>query len=560
MQFNFSKKALMFCGGILALYSSYQLKANAVPSSYYNYKSNFISLDQEQNQVTSVSQLRDIAPSDWAYEALKGLVERYGCIVGYPDRTFRGDRALSRWEFAAGLNACLNSMERIVQQGYATKADVETLKKLAQDFQIELNVLGRRIEKLDNKVAFLENHQFSTTTKLNGEAVFSLAGATTNSNQTVLQNRVRLEFDTSFTGDDVLVTRFASGNFIPFNSGPVLGGVSPTTTLVNSIGAITNNSLGIDVLAYYGFYQLGNFEISTYIAPWGANYNDYVPLLDPYFTNHGDGGRGALTPMGQNAPIVLIGGGTGAGVNMKLGYSTLTMGYMSGNNGAGNPQPSSGLFNGGTTVLAQYTQKFSESFTMAFTYVNAYDDAGVPIFNEGVSGLIGGALIGTQLANGFSGADTSNPDGEPNLDSQKVSNSYGVEMSWKISKNIVFNGFGSYTNVDFLGTGDTGLGGTQSGKGEVWSFGGRLGFLDVGKQGALLGFVAGVQPYYGNISVAGINGNYSTSMPVQLELFYKYPVNNNVLLTPGIIWLSHPTQAIGDGSQLIGVLRATYSF
>jgi hypothetical protein len=58
-------------------------------------------------QITSVSELKDVAPTEWAYEALRSLVERYGCIVGYPDRTYRGNRALTRWEFAAGLNACM---------------------------------------------------------------------------------------------------------------------------------------------------------------------------------------------------------------------------------------------------------------------------------------------------------------------------------------------------------------------------------------------------------------------------------------------------------------------
>ncbi|MDJ0583412.1 iron uptake porin, partial [Crocosphaera sp.] len=67
----------------------------------------FNSSSESMNQVTSVSELQDITPTAWAYEALRGLVERYGCIVGYPDRTFRGKRSLSRWEFAAGLNACL---------------------------------------------------------------------------------------------------------------------------------------------------------------------------------------------------------------------------------------------------------------------------------------------------------------------------------------------------------------------------------------------------------------------------------------------------------------------
>ncbi len=45
------------------------------------------------SQINSVSQLRDVSPTDWAYESLRSLVERYGCIVGYPDRTFRGNRA-----------------------------------------------------------------------------------------------------------------------------------------------------------------------------------------------------------------------------------------------------------------------------------------------------------------------------------------------------------------------------------------------------------------------------------------------------------------------------------
>lgn len=65
-------------------------------------------------QVTNVSQLRDVQPSDWAYEAMRSLVERYGCLAGYPDGTFRGDRSLTRFEFAAGLNACLEQINRII--------------------------------------------------------------------------------------------------------------------------------------------------------------------------------------------------------------------------------------------------------------------------------------------------------------------------------------------------------------------------------------------------------------------------------------------------------------
>ncbi len=47
-----------------------------------------------EGQVNSVSQLSDIKPSDWAFQTLRSLVERYGCIAGYPDVTYRGNRPL----------------------------------------------------------------------------------------------------------------------------------------------------------------------------------------------------------------------------------------------------------------------------------------------------------------------------------------------------------------------------------------------------------------------------------------------------------------------------------
>jgi len=41
-----------------------------------------------QEQVTSISQFSDVRPTDWAYQALSNLVERYGCVAGYPTGTF----------------------------------------------------------------------------------------------------------------------------------------------------------------------------------------------------------------------------------------------------------------------------------------------------------------------------------------------------------------------------------------------------------------------------------------------------------------------------------------
>ena len=66
-------------------------------------------------QVTSVSQFSDVQPTDWAFQALQSLVERYGCIAGYPNGTYRGNRAMTRYEFAAGLNACLNWVNELIE-------------------------------------------------------------------------------------------------------------------------------------------------------------------------------------------------------------------------------------------------------------------------------------------------------------------------------------------------------------------------------------------------------------------------------------------------------------
>jgi len=95
--------------------------------------------DTQMEQVTSVSQLSDVRPTDWAFQALQSLVERYGCIVGYPDKTYRGNHALSRYEFAAGLNACMDRVNELLAAGTAglvKKEDLITFQKLQEQFEI----------------------------------------------------------------------------------------------------------------------------------------------------------------------------------------------------------------------------------------------------------------------------------------------------------------------------------------------------------------------------------------------------------------------------------------
>ena len=100
-------------------------------------------------QVTSVSQLSDVKPTDWAFQALQSLVERYGCIAGYPDKTYRGNRAMTRYEFAAGLNSCMDRVNDLIAAStadMAKKEDLATLRKLQEQFAAELATLRGRVD------------------------------------------------------------------------------------------------------------------------------------------------------------------------------------------------------------------------------------------------------------------------------------------------------------------------------------------------------------------------------------------------------------------------------
>nr|WP_261789790.1 iron uptake porin [Synechococcus elongatus] len=197
-------------------------------------------------QITSVNELSDIRPTDWAYQALQSLVERYGCIVGYPDRTFRGSRPLSRYEFAAGLNACL---EKVIEFA-ASKEDLDTLKRLTEEFQTELATLRGRVDALEARTTELEANQFSTTTKLRGNVIFGLDalansnGNEVNSNDAVsFGNKVDLDLDTSFTGSDLLKTRLRARNIEPITNRLDPGFRAPGSCWTMVVTPITPSSL-----------------------------------------------------------------------------------------------------------------------------------------------------------------------------------------------------------------------------------------------------------------------------------------------------------------------------
>lgn len=75
----------------------------------------------------------DMEPDAWASSSVRSLMERYGCIAGFPDGQFRGEELMTRYQFAAGLDACLNRLDAILQSRIdelVTKEDLATLFRI----------------------------------------------------------------------------------------------------------------------------------------------------------------------------------------------------------------------------------------------------------------------------------------------------------------------------------------------------------------------------------------------------------------------------------------------
>jgi hypothetical protein len=113
---------------------------------------------QAGEQITTASQLSDLRPDSWAYQALANLVSRYGCVAGYPSGSFLGGRPISRYEAAALLSSCLDRVSEVTDE----------LKRLIGDLQPELARLRGKTDGLEARIGALEAQAFSTTTKFMG--------------------------------------------------------------------------------------------------------------------------------------------------------------------------------------------------------------------------------------------------------------------------------------------------------------------------------------------------------------------------------------------------------
>ena len=491
-----------------------------------------------EEQVTSVSQFSDVKPTDWAYQALSNLIERYGCVAGYPGGTYKGQRAMTRFEAAALLNACLDRVTEVTDE----------LKKLMAEFEKELAVLKGRVDGLEAKVGVLEAQQFSTTTKLKGIATMVLGGATYGTNavnnlQTAaligavpnglsFNYDVRLAFDTSFTGKDLLRTTLRSGNAA--NSAFGFGNGVTTATAMEAFfqdptipGGDANNIVGINRL----FYQ---FPIgSNFTATFGARVrqDDMLAMWPSVYP--ADSILDLFTYAGSPVTYNLALGG-GAGLWWRNGGFSISANYVSQNAGNGVTAPgTTNLLTGAPVSGGIGNQSSTSNSTVQIGYAgNNWGLAAAYSYLQGFPLQATNTVNNGILFGGLSPAST---------------NAFALSGYWQPSQSgwvpSISAGWGvSTTNI--LGTQGAGFGTATA---NSWTVG--LQWADAFVKGNALGFGFGQNTMISKVSsnlaagaLAPNDGNWAW------EWWYKFQVTDNISVTPGLFYLSRP---LGETTNLV---------
>ncbi|WP_298977294.1 iron uptake porin [uncultured Thermosynechococcus sp.] len=506
-------------------------------------------------QVTSVSQLSDVNPTDWAYQALASLVEKYGCIAGYPDGTFRGNRAATRYEMAAALNACLD----VISDRFATKEDLEALRRLTEEFKAELATLRGRVDKLEARTAQLEAQQFATLTKLNATVIFNISDANditarapgvvapppvVNNTNPVANQRTRLNFDTSFYGKDRLRLRLEAANIQQYDLF--------TNTDMGRLGYDGNTGNAFQLgKAFYSFpvTSKGRLILDFVRGEFNDNFNNFNPFLQSSDT-------GALSRFGRFNPIYRAGSGANAaGVSFKYDLIsnkekgtgvTLNLGYLAPNSQNPNANATAqGFLDGAYAALAQVDVQPVKNLALGLTYVHSF---GLDPFAATGSTGPGSAANPLALV----------------AVTRQAADSLGFQFTYRPIQKLNIAGWVGYARP-YRVIGAAGrLNGIPVDVAEVLNWAVTLASPDLWRKGDLAGLVFGQPPqvirFIPNVPTPPGNPSLTAFNSYHVEGFYRFAVSKNLSITPGIIAVFNPNSNPNNNTLVIGAIRTTFSF
>lgn len=498
-------------------------------------------------QVTSVTQFSDVEPGDWAYEALSFLANSedaggLDCLEGYPDGSYRGNRSLSRFEFAAGLAACLDAIA-------GTNLDAEQITRveaLQREFAAELASLRGRVDALESQVDELEANQFSTTTRLFGQAVVGVQGRNENdftffvdeltddeSNINLITN-LQLSLLTQFDERTILLTGLQAGDGRTVEDGPALSNFFRL-----GYEGDTDNEFELSDLSLR--HLIGD-DFAIVVGAEGLN---AVNVFRG--TNRVEGaGLGPLSLFAQRNPIIGIGNGrAGVGFDWQIANRFSLQGVYS------TSRPSDpglgGLFGGDqgeTAIGAQLVVTPVDELDISFQYINSYSPfgrLGTGIGDDQVA-VLGG-----------------------NFRAPINTNALGTSLAWQISNTFSLGGWFGYTNSDLQG---------DTGNAETINWMVFLNVADVLGDGNLLGLYVGQPPrivssdlpagrnvpsFVNEGELDGGSGGQPDAA-THVESFFRWRLSDNIVLTPGFAVIFNPGHNSDNDTIFVGALRTTFLF
>jgi hypothetical protein len=481
-------------------------------------------------------------------------------VAGYPDGTFKGKQALSRFEAAALLNACLDRVTEVTDE----------LRRLQKEFSKELAVLKGRVSGLESKVGKLEATQFSTTTKLQGDTYWALGGlgfggnndgrpttgngslapnGTANNSSkyggTTFNYDLRLNLSTSFTGKDLLFTRLRTGNF--YNSG-FAGNPYKLSSLDRAYGTslATVDVFQLDRL-YYRFpagkeltFVVGPKMRNTETLAISPTYYGDLEMLD-FFRSHGAPGVYNRATGGGAAVIWKQ--------NVKKGkpYFASSISFVAPNSYMADTTAAGGIMNNNSQSNLTFQAGYQAAQWKA-TFGWRYGQCGQAANRSADSTQAAGATETCPLTS------------TNNFNNSTVDvNSFALGLAWTPKKNgtIVpsvsagwgysafnqsgiiapaFSSVGNSTAVSTLGVSNQmavgNIAATQS-----WSV--ALQWKDAFIKGNSAGMAVGQPSFVTSLR----NGQTPQDGNYAWEWWYKFQVTDNISVSPALFYLSNPSSA-----------------
>jgi len=454
-------------------------------------------------EVQSITNFSDVYPTDWAHQALTKLVERHGCAAATPNGS------MTRYEAAALLNSCLEKAAQINEEERA----------LLNEFRSELAVIKGRSGAIEDATSNFEAGMFSPTTKISGKTVFTVGAAVTEHaagepSAAPEKNAVTFLYDTTlslsstFTGDDLLVTKLRTSNVAsgePFAA----DGITPLETFPQ-----TDASDNLKIARNY--YQFPVSDALTATIGAKVRQDDMLAVWPSSYP--GDSVLDSLTYGGANAAYSLT-TGAGAGLSYTSGNISASVLFVSEEGSTADPTSGGVLTNGGSDDVSAQLAWTGEDLTVAAVYT---------------------------------AADNGNTDGSSDAQDYEA---WGLSADWQTSfgsewlPTSISGGVGAKSvDKETKYAGRVGRGGTNVDIMDEWTWSVGLQWSDFIVDGNTLGFGIG--------SAEGWRDESTYDDPMAYELWYSMAVSDNITVTPAIFQVERDDDYAVTG----GLVKTTFSF